>query len=55
MGRRRGFGKAKKIKVAPFELIDANHKPLPEPYKLLAQVRKDWHTETSEASIASNT
>ena len=52
MGRRRGFGRAKKIKVAPFELIDENHKPLPEPYKLMAQVRKDWHPDIAEAKIA---
>ena len=52
MGRRRGFGRVKKIKVAPFELIDANLKPLPEPYKLMAQVRKDWHPDIKEAKIA---
>lgn len=52
MGRRRGFGKIKKIKVAPFELIDGDAKPLPEPYRLMAQVRKDWHPDIEDAKIA---
>ena len=52
MGRRKGFGKVKKPKVAPFELIDHNLKPLPEPYKLMAEVRKDYHPDIKEARIA---
>ena len=52
MGRRRGFGKIKKPKVAPFELIDHTMKPLPEPYKLMAAVRKDYHPDIKEARIA---
>lgn len=52
MGRRKGFGKVKKPKVAPFELIDYNMKPLPEPYKLMAEVRKEHHPDIKEARIA---
>lgn len=52
MGRRRGFGKIKKPKVAPFDLIDHTLKPLPEPYKLMESVRKEHHPDISDAKIA---
>ena len=51
MGRRRGFGKVKKVKVPNFELIDWQAKPKLEPYKLLDEVRKASHEDTKEAKI----
>jgi hypothetical protein len=52
MGRRRGFGKTKKKKLPPFELIDHAAKPQLEPYKLMAQIRKEYHEDIKDAKIA---
>jgi hypothetical protein len=51
MGRRKGFGKTRAKKLPPFELIDHNMKPLPEPYRLLAEIRKAHHPDLKEAKI----
>lgn len=51
MGRRRGFGKVKKVKVPPFELIDHEAKPRLEPYKLMDELRKEHHDSIKEAKI----
>jgi hypothetical protein len=52
MGRRKGFGKTKKKKLPPFELIDHQAKPQLEPYKLMAQIRKEYHEDIKDAKIA---
>ena len=51
MGRRKGFGKIKKPRVANFELIDWQAKPKLEPYRLLAEVEKASHDDTKDAKI----
>lgn len=51
MGRRRGFGKVKKVKVPTFELIDHAAKPKLEPYKLMEELRKEHHESIKEAKI----
>ena len=51
MGRRKGFGKIKKPKVANFELIDWQAKPRLEPYRLLEEVRKASPAERREIEI----
>lgn len=51
MGRRKGFGKVKKVKVPNFELIDYEAKPKLEPYRLMDEVRKIAHQDTKDAKI----
>jgi hypothetical protein len=51
MGKR-GFGKKKAKKLPPFELIDHEAKPQLEPYRLMAQIRKEHHEDIKEAKIA---
>ncbi len=51
MGRRRGFGKVKKVKVPTFELINHEAKPRLEPYKLLDELRKAHHESIKDANI----
>ena len=51
MGRRKGFGKIKKPRVANIELIDWQAKPKLEPYRLLGEVRKASHEDTKDAKI----
>jgi hypothetical protein len=51
MGRRKGFGKIKKPRVANFELIDWQAKPKLEPYRLLGEVREASHEDTKDAKI----
>lgn len=48
MGRRKG---PKKPKVAAFELIDHEARPQLEPYKLMSQVRREYHDDIEEAKI----
>ena len=51
MGKR-GFGKKKAKKLPPFELIDHEAKPQLEPYRLMAQIRKEHHPDIKDAKIA---
>lgn len=48
-GRRKGPPKPKVLTV---ELIDPNMKPALQPYKILAEVRKEVHQDTLEAKVA---
>lgn len=44
--------KGPKAKKVAFELIDPNQKPQHETYRLMAQLRRDYHPDTIEAKIA---
>lgn len=44
--------KGPKAKKVAFELIDPNQKTKPEAYKLLTEVRKEYHSDTLEARVA---
>ena len=51
MGRRKGFGKIKKVKVPPFEIINHEAKPRLEPYKIMDELRKSNHDSIKDANI----
>lgn len=52
MPRRPRTPRAPKVRIAKYDLINPNEKPASQPYKLLAEVRKEWHEDTREARIA---
>lgn len=52
MPRRRSGPRVKKPKQAKFDLIEPDMKPLLEPYKLMKEIRAEFHPDTKQAKIA---